>query len=167
MNKWRQDYERKVKGSARVQAHCPTYPDEWEQYHIRTGVVCEPSTSRAEKLSDAAAEWVYRRLFSHRRRHRAIGSILRNGLRRPHSEQRRQQRRAGVRRHAGELLESGTDAAEQVCMAKYYCAEQLQHIVACGMRVLGGRSNLRIWSVTTVRHRWRSTQGVRWKFKST
>src|SRR5262249_28932981 len=42
--------------------------------------------------------------------------------------------------HAGELLESGTDATEQVCMAKYYCAEQLQHVVACGMRVLGGRA---------------------------
>ena len=28
--------------------------------------------------------------LSHRRRHRTIGSILRNGLRRSHSEQRRQ-----------------------------------------------------------------------------
>jgi alkylation response protein AidB-like acyl-CoA dehydrogenase len=42
--------------------------------------------------------------------------------------------------HAAELLESGADATEQVCMAKYYCAEQLQHIVSCGMRVLGGRA---------------------------
>jgi len=42
--------------------------------------------------------------------------------------------------HAGGLLESGSDATEQVCMAKYYCAEQLQHVVACGMRVLGGRA---------------------------
>jgi alkylation response protein AidB-like acyl-CoA dehydrogenase len=42
--------------------------------------------------------------------------------------------------HAAELLESGADATEQVCMAKYYCAEQLQHVVACGMRVLGGRA---------------------------
>ena len=42
--------------------------------------------------------------------------------------------------HAAELLESGTDATEQVCMAKYYCAEQLQHVVARGMRVLGGRA---------------------------
>jgi alkylation response protein AidB-like acyl-CoA dehydrogenase len=42
--------------------------------------------------------------------------------------------------HAAELLESGLDATEQVCMAKYYCAEQLQHVVACGMRVLGGRA---------------------------
>jgi len=42
--------------------------------------------------------------------------------------------------HAVELLESGADATEQVCMAKYYCAEQLQHVVACGMRVLGGRA---------------------------
>ena len=25
-------------------------------------------------------------------------------------------------------------------MAKYYCAEQLQHVVARGMRVLGGRA---------------------------
>ena len=51
----------------------------------RIGVVYEPSTSRAEKLSDAAAGWVYRRTLSHRRRHRTIGSILRNGLRRSHS----------------------------------------------------------------------------------
>jgi hypothetical protein len=51
-----------------------------EKYHIRIGVVYEPSTSRAEKLSDAAAGWVYRRTLSHRRRHRTIGSILRNGL---------------------------------------------------------------------------------------
>jgi alkylation response protein AidB-like acyl-CoA dehydrogenase len=42
--------------------------------------------------------------------------------------------------HAADLLESGADATEQVCMAKYYCAEQLQHVVACGMRVLGGRA---------------------------
>ncbi|TMK50299.1 MAG: acyl-CoA dehydrogenase family protein [Alphaproteobacteria bacterium] len=42
--------------------------------------------------------------------------------------------------HASDLLESGADATEQVCMAKYYCAEQLQHVVACGMRVLGGRA---------------------------
>jgi alkylation response protein AidB-like acyl-CoA dehydrogenase len=42
--------------------------------------------------------------------------------------------------NAAELLESGADATEQVCMAKYYCAEQLQHVVACGMRVLGGRA---------------------------
>jgi predicted enzyme related to lactoylglutathione lyase len=32
------------------------------------GVVDEPSTSRAENLSDAAAGWVYRRTLSHRRR---------------------------------------------------------------------------------------------------
>src|SRR6202043_884055 len=56
--------------------------------HIRTGDVYEPSTSRAEKLSDAAAGWVYRRILSHRRRHRTIGSILRKGLRRSHFEQR-------------------------------------------------------------------------------
>lgn len=42
--------------------------------------------------------------------------------------------------HAADLLESGADATEQVCMAKYYCAEQLQNVVACGMRVLGGRA---------------------------
>jgi alkylation response protein AidB-like acyl-CoA dehydrogenase len=42
--------------------------------------------------------------------------------------------------HAAQLLESGADATEQVCMAKYYCAEQLQDVVACGMRVLGGRA---------------------------
>jgi pimeloyl-ACP methyl ester carboxylesterase len=39
---------------------------------LRVGVVHEPSTSRAEKLSDAAAGWVYRRALSHRRRHRTI-----------------------------------------------------------------------------------------------
>ena len=75
-----------------------TLPDVFrrtEKHHIRIGVVYEPSTSRAEKLSDAAAGWVYRRTVSYRRRHRTIGSILRNGLRRSHSEQRRQQRRAG------------------------------------------------------------------------
>jgi alkylation response protein AidB-like acyl-CoA dehydrogenase len=42
--------------------------------------------------------------------------------------------------HAAQLLESGADATEQVCMAKYYCAEQLQQVVADGMRVLGGRA---------------------------
>jgi hypothetical protein len=52
-----------------------------EKHHARTGVVNEPSTGRAEKLSDAAAGWVYRRTVSHRDRHRTIGSILRNGLR--------------------------------------------------------------------------------------
>src|SRR6516225_4141512 len=63
---------------------------------VNIGAVYEPSTSRAENLSDAAAGWLYRRTLSHRRRHRAIASILRNGLRRSHSEQRRQPRRAGV-----------------------------------------------------------------------
>ena len=38
----------------------------------------------------------YRRTLSHRRRHRAIASILRNGLRQSRSEQRRQQGRAGL-----------------------------------------------------------------------
>jgi alkylation response protein AidB-like acyl-CoA dehydrogenase len=42
--------------------------------------------------------------------------------------------------HAAQLLESGVDATEQVCMAKYYCAEQLQHVVGSGMRVMGGRA---------------------------
>jgi hypothetical protein len=59
------------------------------------GGVDESSTCRAEKLSDAAAGWVYRRALSHRRRHRTIGSILRKGLRRSCSEQGRQQRRTG------------------------------------------------------------------------
>src|SRR5580704_3483866 len=63
---------------------------------INIGALYESSTSRAENLSDAAAGGVYRRTLSHRRRRRAIASILRNGLRRSHSEQRRQQRRAGV-----------------------------------------------------------------------
>jgi predicted enzyme related to lactoylglutathione lyase len=38
-----------------------------EKQHVRIGVVHEPSASRAEKLSDAAAGWVYRRTLSHRR----------------------------------------------------------------------------------------------------
>ena len=38
-------------------------------------VVHEPSTSRPENLSDAAAGRHYRRTLSHRRRHRAIASI--------------------------------------------------------------------------------------------
>jgi alkylation response protein AidB-like acyl-CoA dehydrogenase len=42
--------------------------------------------------------------------------------------------------HATSLLENEVDATEQVCMAKYYCAEQLQNVVASGMRVLGGRA---------------------------
>jgi alkylation response protein AidB-like acyl-CoA dehydrogenase len=42
--------------------------------------------------------------------------------------------------HAASLLENGVDATEQVCMAKYYCAEQLQNVVASGMRILGGRA---------------------------
>jgi len=37
-------------------------------------------------------------------------------------------------------LESGRDATEAVSMAKYTCSEQLQRIVAMGMRVLGGRA---------------------------
>src|SRR5271169_4754618 len=78
-----------------AKAHCPTYSGE-RRNAIRIGAAYEPSTSGAEKLSDAAAGWVYRGTLSHRRRHRTIGSILRNGLRRSHSEQRRQQRRAGV-----------------------------------------------------------------------
>ncbi len=37
-------------------------------------------------------------------------------------------------------LETGGDATEAVCMAKYVCSEQLQRIVGMGMRVLGGRA---------------------------
>jgi hypothetical protein len=66
-----------------------------EKCHIRIGVVDEPSTSRPQTLSDTPAGWNYRRTLYHRRRHRTIGSILRNGLRRSHSEQRRQQRPPG------------------------------------------------------------------------
>jgi Glyoxalase/Bleomycin resistance protein/Dioxygenase superfamily len=40
---------------------------------ISIGALYEPSTSRAENLSDAAAGGVYRRALSHRRRRRAIG----------------------------------------------------------------------------------------------
>lgn len=37
-------------------------------------------------------------------------------------------------------LEKGSDATQEVCMAKYFCAEKLQEIVSLGMRVMGGRS---------------------------
>jgi alkylation response protein AidB-like acyl-CoA dehydrogenase len=37
-------------------------------------------------------------------------------------------------------FEAGGDATEAVCMAKYVCSEQLQRLVAMGMRVLGGRA---------------------------
>jgi alkylation response protein AidB-like acyl-CoA dehydrogenase len=42
-------------------------------------------------------------------------------------------------KHAVDAFESGRDATQEVCMAKFFCAEQLQHIVAKGMRVMGGR----------------------------
>ncbi|HEX2140457.1 MAG TPA: acyl-CoA dehydrogenase, partial [Woeseiaceae bacterium] len=35
--------------------------------------------------------------------------------------------------------EQGSESAETVCMAKAYCSEQLQVLVAQGMRVVGGR----------------------------
>src|SRR5262245_7531582 len=44
---------------------------------MRIGVVYEPSTGRAQKLSDAAEGRDYRRALSYHRRHRAIASILR------------------------------------------------------------------------------------------
>ena len=47
-------------------------------------------TDRTEELRDASAGRVHRGAFSHRRRHRPIGSLLRKSLRRSHSEQRRQ-----------------------------------------------------------------------------
>jgi alkylation response protein AidB-like acyl-CoA dehydrogenase len=37
-------------------------------------------------------------------------------------------------------LEKSGDSTQEVCMAKYFCAEKLQEIVALGMRVMGGRS---------------------------
>ena len=37
-------------------------------------------------------------------------------------------------------MEAGGDSTEAVCMAKYVCSEQLQRLVAMGMRVLGGRA---------------------------
>jgi alkylation response protein AidB-like acyl-CoA dehydrogenase len=37
-------------------------------------------------------------------------------------------------------MEAEGDATEAVCMAKYVCSEQLQRVVAMGMRVLGGRA---------------------------
>ena len=42
--------------------------------------------------------------------------------------------------HALAALEAGGDATQAVCMAKYFCAEQLQQIVAQGMRIMGGRA---------------------------
>ncbi len=41
---------------------------------------------------------------------------------------------------AAQAMEERDDATEEVCMAKYYCAEKLQEVVAAGMRVLGGRA---------------------------
>jgi alkylation response protein AidB-like acyl-CoA dehydrogenase len=37
-------------------------------------------------------------------------------------------------------LETSGDATQEVCTAKYFCAEQLQNISSLGMRVMGGRS---------------------------
>jgi alkylation response protein AidB-like acyl-CoA dehydrogenase len=37
-------------------------------------------------------------------------------------------------------LENGGDATQEICMAKYVCAEQLQTLASHGMRVMGGRS---------------------------
>ena len=37
-------------------------------------------------------------------------------------------------------LEKSGDSTQEVCMAKYFCAEKLQEIIALGMRVMGGRS---------------------------
>jgi alkylation response protein AidB-like acyl-CoA dehydrogenase len=36
-------------------------------------------------------------------------------------------------------LEKSSDATQEICMAKYFCAEKLQRIVELGMRVMGGR----------------------------
>lgn len=37
-------------------------------------------------------------------------------------------------------LEDGGDATQAICMAKYFCAEQLQWLAQTGMRILGGRA---------------------------
>lgn len=37
-------------------------------------------------------------------------------------------------------MQKGGDATQEVCMAKYFCAQKLQEIVSLGMRVMGGRS---------------------------
>jgi alkylation response protein AidB-like acyl-CoA dehydrogenase len=42
--------------------------------------------------------------------------------------------------HALAAMEAGGDANQAVSMAKYFCSEQLQRVVAMGMRVLGGRA---------------------------
>ena len=42
--------------------------------------------------------------------------------------------------HAVTAMETKADATEEVCMAKFYCAERLQEIVASGMRIMGGRA---------------------------
>lgn len=42
--------------------------------------------------------------------------------------------------HALSTLENGGDATQEICMAKYVCAEQLQTLASLGMRVMGGRS---------------------------
>src|SRR5208282_2100593 len=56
------------------------------EHCIGIGDVSEQRTNRTEQLRDAPAGGVQRRTFSHRRRRRAIGPLLRKGLRRPHSE---------------------------------------------------------------------------------
>src|SRR5580704_14796418 len=87
-----------------------------EKYYTLVGVAHEPSTGRAEKLSNAAAGWIYHRALSHCLGHRTIGSILRNGLRRSYSERRRQQRRAGVhpdREHVAHCQRRGRSDTRQ------------------------------------------------------
>src|SRR5215471_7961066 len=82
--------------TATLPCRCLRWIMSGKAHNEQIGGVYEPGTRREEKLSNAAAGWVYRGTLSHRCRHRTIGSILRNGLRRSYSEQRRQPRRAGV-----------------------------------------------------------------------
>ena len=80
------------------------------------GVVHERSPSRSEDLSDAAEGGVHRRALSHRRRRRTIAPLLREGLRRPHRQQRRQERRAGLppdRQHVAHRQSRGRPDARQ------------------------------------------------------
>src|SRR5580704_5485343 len=65
------------------------------QHFLRTrskGAINERRTSGTEELRDAPARGDQRRAFSHRRRRRAIRSLLRKGLRRSHSDDGRRQR---------------------------------------------------------------------------
>jgi catechol 2,3-dioxygenase-like lactoylglutathione lyase family enzyme len=59
---------------------------------VKIGVVNEQRTNRTKELWDAPARGDQHRTVSHRGQHRAIGSLLRKGFPRSHSEPGRRQR---------------------------------------------------------------------------